>query len=72
MKPNYSIYLVRKGASGGITLFCVLGIAPALHAQQQVLAPPPLYSVAPPAVQEYETNQIGAPQVESLATSAGT
>ncbi len=34
---------------------------------QQVLAPPPVYSTSPPAVQEYETNQVGMPQVEQLA-----
>jgi hypothetical protein len=34
---------------------------------QSVLAPPPVYSTAPPAVQEYETNQAGVPLVEQLA-----
>src|SRR6266446_5839560 len=34
---------------------------------QQILAPPPAYSTSPPAVQEYETNQAGVPQIEQLA-----
>jgi hypothetical protein len=34
---------------------------------RQILAPPPAYSTSPPAVQEYETNQVGTPLVEQLA-----
>jgi hypothetical protein len=34
---------------------------------QQILAPPPAYSTSPPAVQEYETNQVGMPQIDQLA-----
>lgn len=48
-------------------VFCLLAAARGLQAQQQVLALPPAYSVAPPAVQENETNQPGAPQMESFA-----
>lgn len=35
---------------------------------QQVLAPPPVYGVTPPAMQEYETNQAGAVPVDQLAS----
>ena len=67
MKPKHWIYAVRKGASGGTTLFCSLAFARTMQAQEQVLAPPPVYSVTPPAMQEYEASQPGAPMVEPLA-----
>jgi len=71
MKSRHWNYAVRKGAPGGAALFCVLAIARTMQAQQQVLAPPPVYSVTPPAMQDYEASQPGAPQVESLAASVG-
>ncbi len=36
------------------------------------MAPPPAYSVTPPAMQDYEASQPGAPLVESPAGSVGT
>lgn len=50
-----------------ILLVCLLGRALTVEAQQQVLAPPPAYSVAPPAVLENVTNQPGAQPVTALA-----
>ncbi len=72
MKSKPWIYKTRKHAPGGTTLFCVLAVARAMQAQQQVLAPPPENSATPPAVQEYETNQVGAPLAEPIAAGVGT
>lgn len=68
MKPGFWNCFVRKGGLGGTTLVCMLTLARVMQAQQQVLAPPPAYSVTPMAMQEYETNQPGAPRVEQFAT----
>ena len=68
MKPKNWICAVRKGAPGATTLGFVLAFARTMQAQEQVLAPPPVYSLTPPAMQDYEAGQPGAPQVESLAS----
>jgi len=39
---------------------------------QQVLAPPPTYTITPPAVQEFTTNQVGTPLTQELAAPKTT
>ncbi len=70
MNVTLSNSTAGKGARGGMALFFLLTATRTLQAQEQVLAPPPAYSLVPPAMQEYETNQPGAPQLESLAAGA--
>ena len=59
-----------KGGAAGTAVLCLAMFARTGEAQQ-VLTPPPIYGVTPPAMQEYETNQPGAPQVNQLASVNG-
>ena len=54
-------------AAGMVALVGLLAVTRSVEAQQQVLAPPPAFSLNPPAVEDYVTNQPGALQTAPLA-----